>query len=83
MNTLMLVHCLGQNTANWCQLSSVLKTLNVVVEILNHYQQDRAFFSFPAAFPSLIFQMNCNGNAESGFLLVSVAGMGIEQISVL
>lgn len=41
------------------------------------------FFFFPAALPPFIFHMNCNENVESGFLLVAVAGMGVEQISVL
>lgn len=82
MNTLMLVRCLGQDKGNWCQLSSVLKILNTVIEILNHNQQDHFFF-LPAALPSLILHMNCNENVESGFLLVAVTGMGVEQISVL
>lgn len=77
MNTLMLVHCLGQSKANWCQLSSVLRILNIVIEILNHKNTtNRISFLFPSALPSPILRTNCNEIVVSGFVLVAVAGTG-------
>jgi len=77
MNMLILVHCLGQSKANSSQLSSVLRILNIVAEILNHMNAtNRITVFFPASFPSLIFCINYNEIVVSGFVLVAVAGTG-------
>lgn len=74
MTTLILVHCVGQSKAKWCQLSSVLRILTIVIERLSHKNAaNTTTFFFPAALPS--FSLHTNGN-EIGFVLVAVAGVG-------